>query len=61
MIKTISEAEFMQSNAAQNRLMNSKSESKMIYQQRENVNANKQDRVWEFAVRENTNKSLTLR
>lgn len=31
MIKTISEAEFMQSNAAQNRLMNSKSESKMIY------------------------------
>lgn len=60
MIKTISEAEFMQSNAAQNRLMNSKSESKMIYQQRENVNANKQDRVWEFAVRENTNKSLTL-
>lgn len=60
MIKTISEAEFIQNNAAQNGLMNDKHESKMMYQQRENVKAYKQDRVWEFAVRENTNKSLSL-
>lgn len=31
MIKTISEAEFIQNNAAQNRLMNDKHESKMMY------------------------------
>lgn len=31
MIKTMSDAEFMQNNAAQNRLMNNEHESKMIY------------------------------
>lgn len=41
MIKTISEAEFIQNNAAQNRLMNNKPESKMICYQRQNVKAYK--------------------
>lgn len=60
MIKTISEAELIQNNAAQNRLMNNKPESKMIHYQRENVKTRKQERLWEFAVGENTNKSRTL-
>ena len=60
MIKTLSEAELIQNNAVQNRLMNNKPESKIIYYQRENVKAYKLERVWEFALGKNTYKPLSL-